>query len=55
MADARGGLNGVVERVEPRVTAVADVAARYGLVIVIGWIGLLKFKEAHPFDVELGV
>jgi reactive chlorine resistance protein C len=39
-------------RALPRIDTVAAALIRYGLVIVIGWIGLLKFAhyEAHQIQ-----
>lgn len=41
-----------VLQVLPRIDTMAAVLSRYGLVIVIGWIGLLKFAhyEAHQIS-----
>ncbi len=41
-----------VARVTPTIETIGAALARYGLVIVIGWIGLLKFTsyEAHGIE-----
>jgi reactive chlorine resistance protein C len=52
MSDSSGGATNIWVAFEPPVTKIAHVAARYGLVVVIAWIGLLKFTsyEAHGIE-----
>jgi reactive chlorine resistance protein C len=52
MANARPGASDALVRVTPLIETVGAVLGRYGLVIVIGWIGLLKFAhyEAHQIS-----
>lgn len=49
MTTGKTDLGGIAARMLPIATTIAGVLLRYGLVIVIGWIGLLKFAhyEAH--------
>src|ERR1700754_332964 len=49
MAAGSNGLPTAILNVEPVVSSVGNTVARYGLAIVVGWIGICKFYlyEAH--------
>jgi hypothetical protein len=43
-------LQNIVHEKSPRVEAVGRELARYGLVVVVGWIDLIKFTGYGDFD-----
>ena len=53
LLDTRDSISGAGVELGLRVQAVGSFVLRYGLVLVIGWIGLMTFTEYEAKGIEL--